>query len=338
MTSPEIRVKPAEAMGALGGFSNQFGDHGSGLARAGGALDPSAEGNLDQHRQDTQRSVTDAGGTTDKGKQAATAHGEQDQRNGSKAGAVDPNLKDAAGLKKGEGGSGVGRDGPRLSASDLAKLTGGAGQYQSPMPSSQTAPSMPQIPQIPTSGLSAPTQSMMGAPGAISPLLDQILQRAAQNPSGDGGPASHPMGSALEGKGGQLQDLVRKNLGTPYAWGGGALNGPSKGISDGGGPADRAGDYNKIGYDCSGWSRYVTYQMTGHEIPRTSEAQFAAGAPISASQAQPGDLYFPSSAGRPPGHVQVYIGNNQVAEAPSSGQTLKISALQPGEFRRMVSA
>lgn len=84
----------------------------------------------------------------------------------------------------------------------------------------------------------------------------------------------------------------------------GRLDGPSRGISDGGGPADRAGDYNKVGFDCSGYARYITYQATGHEIPRTSEAQYAAGMPISASQAQPGDLFFPSSAGRPPGHVR----------------------------------
>ena len=39
-------------------------------------------------------------------------------------------------------------------------------------------------------------------------------------------------------------------LGVPYAWGGGNAHGPTRGISDGGGAADRAGDHDKIGFDC----------------------------------------------------------------------------------------
>jgi hypothetical protein len=40
-------------------------------------------------------------------------------------------------------------------------------------------------------------------------------------------------------------------------------------------------------------------------------------------------------AGRPPGHVQVLLSSNTVLEAPSSGQTVKISPLSAGsEFRR----
>lgn len=326
---PEIKVVPPEATGTLTKLSGQF-------STAGGAMAPQSPPNLDP-RIDTavgaqstssQQALTGASDSAQRGRTGVDALEDQDRANGRKAGGVDADPKDRP------GGSNRG-DAPRLSPADIEKLKG-AGQYQSAMPTMQTAPpSMPQMPPMPTQGMSAPTQAMMGAPGAISPMLGQILSAAAQNPSGDGGPPSERMGSALPGQGGKLQDIVRSTLGIPYAWGGGALDGPSKGISDGGGPADRAGDYNKVGFDCSGLARYIHYQMTGQEVARTSESQYATGMAISASQARPGDFFFPDSAGRPPGHVQVYIGNNQVVEAPSSGQTVKISALRPGEFRRM---
>ncbi|WP_081343529.1 C40 family peptidase, partial [Mycobacteroides chelonae] len=226
---------------------------------------------------------------------------------------------------------------PRLTASDLAK----ASPYQSGMPTSQTAaPSMPQLPMSAMSapmqaaqGLGAPIQSMLGSPGAISPILDQMLSKVAGGGGMDGGPTSLPMGASQPGDAGKVQDITRRWLGTPYAWGGGAMDGPSKGISDGGGPADRAGDYNKIGFDCSGWSRYLTHEAFGLNIPRTSEQQFAAGIPVSGANVRPGDLFFPSDSGRPPGHVAVVLDSQTMAEAPSSGQSLKISPLRAGEFR-----
>ena len=331
MSSPEIRVVPPEATGTLTKLSGQFSNAGGSLApQSPPNLDPRIDTAVGAQSTSSQQALTGASDSAARGRTGVEALEDQDRANGRKAGGLDADPKDRPG--------GPNRaDAPRLTPADLEKLKG-AGQYQSAMPTMQTAPpSMPQMPPMPTQGLSAPTQSMMGAPGAISPMLSQILSAAAKNPSGDGGPPSEPMGAALTGKGGKLQDIVRSTLGIPYAWGGGELDGPSKGISDGGGPADRAGDYNKVGFDCSGLARYITYQETGVEIARTSQAQYATGMAISASQAQPGDLFFPESAGRPPHHVQVYIGNNQVVEAPSSGQTVKISPLRPGEFRRMVA-
>lgn len=114
--------------------------------------------------------------------------GAQDGTNAQRTGGLDTNLKDGVlGRKGGLGPGGLGREGPRLSAADLAKLVG-AGSYDSPMPTTQTAPNLPQLPSIPTQALTAPTQSMLGSAGAISPLLNELLQRAATNPLGDGAP------------------------------------------------------------------------------------------------------------------------------------------------------
>lgn len=111
----------------------------------------------------------------------------------------------------------------------------------------------------------------------------------------------------------------------PYAWGGGTISGPSQGIRDGG-YADACGDYAKIGFDCSGLSRYVTYQTQGVEIPRVSQAQFAALTPV--AQPMIGDLGFPG--GGSPGHVVVYVGGGKVFEAQQSGTYLMYSPVQAG--------
>ena len=187
------------------------------------------------------------------------------------------------------------------------------------------------------SGVAAPFQQMLSGPGG-NQVLDNMLSKANASNGFDGGPASLALGGASGADGAKLNAIAKNVLGIPYAWGGGSMSGPTQGISDGGGPADRAGDFRKVGFDCSGLSRYVTGQAFGVEIPRTSEAQFAAGVPVSSSQARPGDLVFPASAGRPPGHVQIFLGGGQVLEAPSSGQTVKVSSLSSGaEFRRFHS-
>ena len=113
--------------------------------------------------------------------------------------------------------------------------------------------------------------------------------------------------------------------GIPYAWGGGSLEGPSQGISDGGGYADACGDYAKIGFDCSGFSRYVFYQATGVEIPRTSQPQ--CDYCILVDEPMIGDLGFPSNYN--PGHVVVYVGNGEIAEAQQSGTNLMYSPASP---------
>ena len=120
-------------------------------------------------------------------------------------------------------------------------------------------------------------------------------------------------------------ELAEQIVGTqppiPYAWGGGTLEGPSQGISDGGGYADACGDYNKIGFDCSGLVRYMFYQLTGVELPRVSQAQYEYCQPI--SDPMPGDIGFP--AGGSPGHVFMYVGNGEIIEAQQSGTVMMFS-------------
>lgn len=128
----------------------------------------------------------------------------------------------------------------------------------------------------------------------------------------------------LDGIAGDFQEAVLElcertvNANIPYAWGGGSLEGPSQGISDGGGPADQCGDYQKEGFDCSGLARFIIYQTTGIEIPRTAAPQYDYCTPTDSPQI--GDLGWPP--GGNPGHVVICVGDGQVCEAQQSGTNI----------------
>ncbi|MDO5729997.1 NlpC/P60 family protein [Corynebacterium sphenisci] len=113
-------------------------------------------------------------------------------------------------------------------------------------------------------------------------------------------------------------------LGTPYAWGGGDANGPTKGIRDGG-TADRHGDYNKIGFDCSGLTLYA-YAGVGITLPHYTGYQYQRGTHYPVSQMQRGDLLFWGPNGH--GHVAIYLGDGTMIEAPQSGSVVKISKVR----------
>lgn len=86
-------------------------------------------------------------------------------------------------------------------------------------------------------------------------------------------------------------------VGCPYVWG---ATGPRS-------------------FDCSGLIQYA-YREAGVSLPRTTYAMLNTGAAVPRSMAAPGDLVFPSA-----GHVQMYIGNGKVVEAPHSGANVQIS-------------
>ncbi|MFD5868646.1 NlpC/P60 family protein [Corynebacterium sp. NPDC060344] len=113
-------------------------------------------------------------------------------------------------------------------------------------------------------------------------------------------------------------------VGTPYAWGGGDASGPTKGIRDGG-VADAHGDYNKVGFDCSGLTLYA-YAGIGITLPHYTGYQYQRGTHHPASEMQRGDLIFYGPNGH--GHVAIYLGNGQMVEAPQSGSTVRVTAVR----------
>ena len=95
-------------------------------------------------------------------------------------------------------------------------------------------------------------------------------------------------------------------LGAPYRWG---AAGP------------RA-------FDCSGLVSWA-FRQAGVTLPRTSRAMASVGTPVAKSQLQPGDLVL---FYRPVSHVAIYVGNGQVVHASTSGQPVKITALDRMPF------
>ena len=107
------------------------------------------------------------------------------------------------------------------------------------------------------------------------------------------------------GSGSNIVENAKKYLGVPYVYGGAT-------------PA---------GFDCSGLTQYV-YNESGITIPRVAADQYKSnsGQFVDKSQLQPGDLvFFTGSNGSKsnPGHVGIYVGNNQMIHAPSTGKTVR---------------
>ena len=108
-------------------------------------------------------------------------------------------------------------------------------------------------------------------------------------------------------------------MGVPYSWGGGTLQGPSKGVGDGA---------NINGFDCSGLMRYM-FAGVGVLIPRFSGDQYSFGRHIPPNEARRGDLIFYGPGGSQ--HVTMYLGNGQMLEASSLAGKVTVSPVRkPG--------
>ena len=99
-----------------------------------------------------------------------------------------------------------------------------------------------------------------------------------------------------------LVQFATQFVGNPYVWGGTSLTN---------------------GADCSGFVLSV-FANYGISLPHSSRAQANCGTSISASEAQPGDLFFYGN-GSSINHVAIYIGSGQVVHASSPKSGIKIS-------------
>lgn len=125
----------------------------------------------------------------------------------------------------------------------------------------------------------------------------------------------------------QIETVIARamaQIGTPYAWGGGNASGPTLGIRDGG-VADSYGDYNKVGFDCSGLVLYA-FAGVGVALPHYTGYQYQRGTKVSPSEMQRGDLIFYGPGASQ--HVAIYLGDGQMIEAPSSGSTVQVSPVR----------
>ena len=146
------------------------------------------------------------------------------------------------------------------------------------------------------------------------------------------GPSPSPPGTSTPGAASSPQDRVqvvldraRSELGTPYAWGGGNADGPTQGIHDGG-VADAFGDFDKVGFDCSGLMVYA-FAGVGITLPHYSGYQIDAGPKFPLDQRKPGDLLFWADDDGVH-HVALYLGDDRMVEAPESGKVVRIAPVR----------
>lgn len=105
-------------------------------------------------------------------------------------------------------------------------------------------------------------------------------------------------------------------IGVPYSWGGGNAAGKSNGIDSGSGT---------VGFDCSGLVLYA-FAGVGIKLPHYSGSQYDMGRKVPTSQMRRGDVLFWGPGGSQ--HVAIYLGNNQMIEAPYTGSHVKISPVR----------
>jgi cell wall-associated NlpC family hydrolase len=181
----------------------------------------------------------------------------------------------------------------------------------------------PTLPKIVSSGAPGDPVAIANASFQVSQIALQTTQSLGQQFLSSIGLGGSPAAAALPGgrvRGPQaIEYVIRRGasqMGVPYSWGGGALNGPSAGVDY---------DAGKIGYDCSGFTRYA-FAGVGVQIPKYSGDQYNTGRKVPQSQAKRGDLLFWGPGGSQ--HVAIYLGGGKMLEASGSAEKVTVSPVR----------
>ena len=99
-------------------------------------------------------------------------------------------------------------------------------------------------------------------------------------------------------------------------------------------PYRKGGSSPQVGFDCSGFVRYVYAQTLGLVLPRRAAEQARAATPVAREELRPGDLVFFNTMRRAFSHVGVYLGDGKFVHAPSKGDRVKVSDLNERYWAR----
>jgi peptidoglycan DL-endopeptidase RipB len=181
----------------------------------------------------------------------------------------------------------------------------------------------PTLPKIVSSGAPGDPVAFANASFQASQIALHTTQSLGQQFLSSIGLGGSPATAALSGsrvRGPQaIEYVIRRGgsqMGVPYSWGGGTLTGPGPGVDY---------DAGKIGYDCSGFTRYA-FAGVGVQIPKYSGDQYNAGRPIPPSQAKRGDLIFYGPGGSQ--HVAIFLGGGKMLEASGSAEKVTVSPVR----------
>ncbi|WP_148281498.1 NlpC/P60 family protein [Tsukamurella sp. 1534] len=212
-------------------------------------------------------------------------------------------------------------------------------------PAAQAPAAQAPAAQAPAAGNVDAADPLSAARGFAQNLVNQAGSMFGFNaqPAAAQGPAPAPAAQAAAGASQAVQNAAGMSgaqaieavvargmsvIGVQYAWGGGTAWGATKGVKDGG-VADSFGDFNKIGFDCSGLMAYA-YAAIGIALPKYSGHQYTTGTKVPVSQLKRGDMVFRGPGGSQ--HVAMYLGNNQILEAPQSGGAVRIAPFDASTF------
>lgn len=159
--------------------------------------------------------------------------------------------------------------------------------------------------------------SPIGVPGVDSdafslqpPSFGQAPSFAPMQFGGDTTGSTAPLSQSASGKRESVISYARQFLGTPYVWGGSSPG----------------------GFDCSGLVQYA-FGKNGISLPRIAAEQARKGSRSSINSLQPGDLIAWDEGGNiGVGHIAIYLGGNQILEAPHTGANVRIRSLGSGGF------
>jgi cell wall-associated NlpC family hydrolase len=182
----------------------------------------------------------------------------------------------------------------------------------------------PTLPAIPSAFVSGDPIAIINSVLGISATSAQVTADMGRNFLRKLGilptPSGYTNGAIPRVYGRQATEYViqraMSQLGVPYSWGGGNAAGPSRGIDQGAGT---------VGFDCSGLILYA-FAGVGIKLPHYSGSQYELGRKIPSSQMRRGDVIFYGPGGSQ--HVTLYLGNNQMIEAPYTGSHVKISPVR----------
>lgn len=169
---------------------------------------------------------------------------------------------------------------------------------------------------IATGGLDEWQRDQTSSNGTITKLITPVVAVTSSGIAGNSGPVtvtSQIKGSTNEyipteigtNIASSAVKIATNYVGWPYIWGG---DDPSDG-----------------GFDCSGLIMYAYKKagFTGWTTRETTYTMIKKGWAVNSyNDLKPGDAIFPNS-----GHVYMYIGNNQIVEAPKPGKNICIRAL-----------
>jgi peptidoglycan DL-endopeptidase CwlO len=144
----------------------------------------------------------------------------------------------------------------------------------------------------------------------LTPAQQQATGPGLGTGTGTGGGGAHYRGPTST-QAGKAVAFAYAQLGKPYVWG---ATGPGS-------------------YDCSGLTM-ASWAAAGVSIPRTSYEQWGGLPHVPTSQLQPGDILVFSGVG----HVGLYVGGNELIDAPHSGAVVEKVALSGWYSQTLIGA